>query len=91
MTERQIANRIVKIKNLETQLNDLSDQIAALKAEIQAEMQETEHITACGFVVNWVNVVTNRLDTTRIKTELPDIYEKYIKPTRSRRFTISTL
>ena len=91
MTERQIANRIKKLQELEKQLDDLNKQADALKKEIQAVMQEQEHLTACEYVVNWVNVITNRLDTTRIKNELPDIYKNYSKETRSRRFSISTL
>lgn len=89
MTERQIANRVKKIKELEEQLNTISGQIDALKSEIQGEMKELEHLTACGYVVNWVKVTTNRLDTTRIKKELPEIYSKYIKESHSRRFSIS--
>lgn len=89
MTERQIANRVKKIKQLEEQLSTITGQIDALKAEIQSEMKSIEHLNACGYIVNWVNVITNRLDTTRIKKELPDIYNKYIKEIHSRRFSIS--
>lgn len=91
MTERQIANRIKKIKEIEAQVNELSKQIEAIKAEIQNEMKEQEHITACEFVVNWAKVVTNKLDTQRIKKELPDIYKQYTKPTQSRRFSITMI
>lgn len=89
MTEKQIANRIKKIKALESQVNELTRQIDALKAEIQNEMKEIEHLDIGGYIVNWVNVITSRLDTTRIKKELPDIYSKYIKETHSRRFSIT--
>ena len=89
MTERQIANRVKKIKELEAQVNFITKEIDALKAEIQFEMQDQEHLDACEFIVNWVNVVTSRLDVSRIKKELPDIYNKYIKETFSRRFSIS--
>ena len=89
MTARQIANRVKKIKELETQAFFIAKEIDALKAEIQFEMQDQEHLDACEFIVNWVNVVTNRLDVSRIKKELPDIYNKYVKETFSRRFSIS--
>lgn len=91
MTERQIANRIKKLKEIEAQANELSKQIDALKAEIQNEMQEQEHITVGEYVVNWAKVITNRLDTARIKKELPDIYNQYIKETQSRRFSITMI
>lgn len=90
MTERQIANRIKKLKELEAQQDILQQQIDVLKAEIQEEMNDSEIMTACEFVVHWCKVVTNRLDTTRIKKELPDIYARYTKETLSRRFSIST-
>ena len=91
MTERQMANRVKKIKELEAQASEINKQIDALKAEIQAEMQEQEHLQACEFIINWAKVITNRLDTARIKKELPDIYNKYIKETQSRRFSISMI
>lgn len=91
MTERQIANRIKKIKELEEIQKEICEQIDALKSEIQAEMKDSEHINACGYVVNWVKVITNRLDTTKIKKELPDICNNYIKETHSRRFSISEI
>ena len=91
MTERQMANRVKKIKELEAQASEINKQIDALKAEIQAEMQEQEYLQACEFIINWAQVITSRLDTKRIKNELPDIYNKYIKETQSRRFSISMI
>lgn len=37
-------------------------------------------------VVSWKNQVSNRLDTTALKTDLPDVAAKYTKPTESRVF-----
>lgn len=91
MSERQIVNRIKKLQELEAQRDALNDQIDALKEEIQSQMQDQEEMRASNFVVRWPHVVTNRLDTTRIKKELPDIYSKYIKTTCSRRFSITAL
>lgn len=90
MTERQIANRIKKMKELEAQCDELQKQIESLKSEIKAEMNDTEVLNACGFVVHYTNVITNKLDAKLIKIELPDIYNKYVKETQSRRFSITT-
>lgn len=90
MTERQIANRVKKIKELETQREALDKQIEALQNEIKAEMNDTETMNACEFVIHWPHVVTNRLDTKAIKIDLPDIYSKYTTETYSRRFSITT-
>lgn len=91
MTERQIANRVKKLIALEAQLDEISKQADALKKELQGLMQDVEHITAGNYVVNWVNVVSNRLDTTRIKKEMPDVYRLYTKESHSRRFSISEI
>lgn len=38
--------------------------------------------------VIWSTVITNRVDTKTLKAEQPDIYKKYVKETKSRRFTV---
>ena len=91
MTERQIINRIKKLKELEAQQAALADQIDVLKAEIKDHMGDREEIVAGNYIVHWSHVVANKLDVTRIKKELPDLYGQYIKETRSRRFSISTI
>jgi len=40
------------------------------------------------FQVLWSPVTTQRLNTTRIKSELPDIYEKYLDESTYRKFSI---
>jgi len=40
------------------------------------------------FTVSWKNVSTERLDSKKLKHELPDIYSKYVSASISRRFTI---
>ena len=40
------------------------------------------------FKVMWKNVISSRLDTTRLKNENPDIYNQYVVDNVSRRFTI---
>ena len=89
MTERQITNRIKKIEELEAQRDNIQKEIDALKGEIQAEMTDKEVLTVSGFIVRWATIVTNRLNTTAIKKELPDLYDKYITQSTSRRFTIT--
>ena len=89
MTERQITNRIKKLQELEAQRDALQEQIDAIKGEIQGEMLDTEILTVGDFIIRWATVISNRLNTTAIKKELPDIYNKYITQSTSRRFTIT--
>lgn len=38
--------------------------------------------------VIWKTITSNRLDTKALKVELPDVYEKFVKPSTTRRFEI---
>lgn len=49
----------------------------------EAELAENEK-----YRVSWKPVCSNRLDEKRLKEEQPEVYEKYRKETKSRRFTV---
>lgn len=40
------------------------------------------------FRVSWKPYSTNRIDTTRLKEEQPEVYKKYLKTSQSRRFNV---
>ena len=88
MSERMIVNRVKKLKALEEQKAQLEQQIEAVKAEIQSEMQEAEEIKAGAFLVRWTRVQTNRLDTTALKKAYADLCQQFTRQTISRRFSI---
>ncbi len=49
----------------------------------EAEMAENEK-----YRVSWKAVQSSRVDTTRLKEEEPEVYERYLKPNQIRRFTV---
>lgn len=49
----------------------------------EAEMAENE-----SFRVSWKSIFSSRIDTVKLKEEEPEVYQKYLKPTQSRRFTV---
>ena len=46
-------------------------------------------VTPKGYGIRWQSTTTNRLDTTRLKKEHPDIAKEYVTQTTSRRFSIT--
>lgn len=88
MSERQIVNRVNKLKELEEQKAKLEKEIGALKTEIQNEMQDTEEIKAGRFIVRWTLVTSQRLDTTALKKAYAGICKRFTKSVESRRFSI---
>lgn len=59
-----------------------------IEQEIKLYMQDSETAFSDGFRVSWSNVDTARIDTKRMKEEEPEVYQKFLKVTSSRRFTI---
>ncbi len=91
MTNTELTNKIRQIKELQRMAEELDAELEALKDSVKAEMTErgTDKITVDIFKVTWSTVTSNRIDTTALKKELPEIASKYTKATESRRFVIS--
>lgn len=73
-----------EIKALEQQKKEYENQLK-LKLENATEGHSQRH------KVTYKTVVSNRVDSKRLKVEVPDVYEKFIKPSSSRRLTIKKL
>lgn len=91
MSERKLLNRVKKLKELEIQKKAIEDQMEALKAEIQADMEAKglEEQAAGDWIVRWTKVVTKRFDSKAFKKEHESLYDQYMKQTESRRFSIA--
>lgn len=73
-----------EIKALEQQKKEYENKLK-LKLESATEGHSQRH------KVTFKTVVSNRIDSKRLKVEVPDVYEKFIKPSSSRRLTIKKL
>lgn len=91
MTNRQIDNRVKKLKELEAQQKAIEEQAEQIRQELKGELEandESEHSTG-NFVIRWAEIVSNRLDSKALKSELPEVFKMYSKQSTSRRFTIA--
>ncbi|AVK98878.1 hypothetical protein FCT18_14580 [Lysinibacillus sphaericus] len=73
-----------EIRALEQQKQEYENQLK-LKLENAVEGHTPRH------KVTFKTIVTNRVDSKRLKAEAPEIYEKYKKPSSSRRFNYKKL
>ena len=68
------------------------DSAKALKQEASNHLKEIlgdyDRATCYDHVITWKPVSTERLDTKALKENEPEIYQKYVKVTTSRRFTL---
>lgn len=90
MTERKLNNRVKKWLEIREQIKALEEQKAALEDEIKAEFTDgQEEIRTGSFLIRWTKYTTPRLDSTKLKKELPDVYKLYTKFTEGRRFSVA--
>lgn len=91
MTERQIENRVKKLKAIEKQRKDLEAQEKALKEEIKRDMESKglEELKTKNFIIRWKKIISNTLDSKALKATFPDICEQFTKQSASKRFTIA--
>lgn len=59
-----------------------------IEQEIKLVMQDSELAYSNSYKISWSNVDTSRIDTKRMKEEAPELYNKFLKVTSTRRFTV---
>lgn len=74
------------------ELDQLMEKLEVEKKQIEQEiklaMADSEEAICEEFYITWKNMSTKRIDSTRLQTECPEVYQRYLKESNSRRFTI---
>nr|WP_297708872.1 hypothetical protein [uncultured Butyrivibrio sp.] len=84
-------NEMVKeLRELTRMREELEAEITSLQDGLKAVMTEsdTDEISGVDYKITWKMVQSSRLDSTKLKKELPEIAEQYMKVTESRRFLL---
>lgn len=74
--------------DLEKEIEELKRQQRQIDQEIKLAMGEHEAAASGRFRVSWSSVETSRVDSKRLKEEMPEIYENFQTLSRTRRFTV---
>lgn len=90
MLNKEIISKIEELKELEALIREAEAEVEALKDDIKKELTEQgkEEMTVGRYIVRWTSVVSNRFDSTTFKNEMEELYNRYVKQTKSRRFSI---
>ncbi len=91
MGDRALENRIRKIKELEEQKKALETEINDLKDEIRRDMtarNETEHNTG-SFIIRFKEILSRSFDRKSFEKDHPRLCKKYMIESCSMRLTIS--
>jgi len=86
--ELSYAEKLTRRNELKNLIETMEKEMNQIDQSIKDNMQENE-VAACGdFKITWKSQTRNSIDTTRLKKELPDIAEKFMKSSVSRVFKI---
>lgn len=91
MSSIEIVSKIEALKEWETILEEAKAEVESIKDTIKKEMDSrgVEELEAGQFIARFTTVVSNRLDTTALKRENAALYQRYLKQSTSRRFSIA--
>ena len=91
MTNVELISKVKALKELKELVKECEAEIDMLESAIKEEMlsRNTEEMEVGTSIVRWTVVLTDRFDSTSFKSAMPEMYQAYIKTTKSRRFSIS--
>ena len=75
-------------KRRQSQQRKSHTEIASIEDELKQAMGNEETLIAGPFKIDWKTVVSSRIDTVALKKALPDIAERFMKQTTTRRFCV---
>lgn len=83
--------KVKELRELRRMQEELAAEIEAIQDELKAHMDAHGMDTLLGFdwKVTWKSVTSNRLDSTALKKELPDIAARFMKQNTVRRFVLA--
>ena len=89
MSNQSMEAKVKELMELKRMKEELEAEITAAEDEIKSVMGEEEILNAGAFKVTWKAVTSSRLDSTALKKALPEIAERFMKQTTTRRFCVN--
>lgn len=84
-------DKVEQYLSLKETINELNTQMKELENQIKNELKEAETGFVGGYQLSWKPVISNRVDSKKLKAQFPNIYEQVIKESYSRRFGIKQI
>jgi len=80
--------KVKELMELKRMKEEIEAEIAAAEDEIKGVMGDEETLLAGAFKVDCKTVVSSRIDTAALKKVMPEIAERFMKQTTTRRFCV---
>ena len=88
MSNPNLEPKIKELMELKRMKEELDIEIASIEDELKQAMGNEETLIAGPFKIDWKTVVSSRIDTAALKKALPEIAERFMKQTTTRRFCV---
>ena len=88
MSNPNMEAKVKELMELRRMKEEIEEEIAAAEDEIKSVMGDEETLLAGAFKVDWKTVVSSRIDTAALKKMMPEIAERFMKQTTTRRFCV---
>ena len=83
-----IEERLNRRQDISEEIKRLEKEKSLIEQEVKVFMDGHGEANSEHYRVIWQEIDSERLDTKRLKQEQPEIYHKYVRGTRSSRFTV---
>ena len=88
MSNPNMEAKVKELMELRRMKEEIEAEITAAEDEIKDVMGDEETLLAGAFKVDWKTVITSRIDTATLKKMMPEIAERFMKQTTTRRFCV---
>lgn len=88
MSNPNMEAKVKELMELKRMKEEIEAEIAAAEDEIKGVMGNEETLLAGAFKVDWKTVITSRIDTAALRKVMPEIAERFMKQTTTRRFCV---
>ena len=88
MSNPNLEPKVKELMELKRMREELDTEISVIEDDINQAMGNEETLIAGAFKVDWKTVITSRIDTTALKKMMPEIAERFMKQTTTRRFCV---
>lgn len=88
MSIKEIENIVRELQELRRMKEELESEINRLEDQIKQAMGNKETLIAGAYKIDWKTIVSSRLDTVALRKALPEIAERFMKQTTTRRFCV---
>jgi len=91
MSVNELTTTAREYRELQAQIKALEEMADALKQQMIKEMdaRQVEELNTGEYTIHWSIYESKRLDTAKLKSELPDIAARFTKATTSTRFQVA--